>query len=206
VSLELVAGLQPDPRGRHGGDDLTRLHLDVPLRERLLGILPQLRLEHPEELRPGLDEDHPRVLRLHVRIVLREVAPVELCEGAGRLDAGRPAADHDHVESTVLDQAWIAVCGLPALEQVVLEVDRMGKRVHREGVIGCAGGAEVVDLGAEAENKKVVRDRRDLVELDPLLLEVDRGHLRLVDRGVVVAREQVAQRVSDRGRLEQAGR
>ena len=71
-----------------------------------------------------------------VRVVGGEVRAVELGDRAGRLDSGRPAADDDDVQRAVLDQARVAVGGLPALEQVVLEADRVRQRVHRERVLG----------------------------------------------------------------------
>ena len=81
----------------------------------------------------------------------------------------------------------------------------MGQGVHREGVLGRPLGAEEVDLGAEAEDEVVVGDRREPFEGDLACFEVDGRDTRLVDGRVAVALEQVAQRVSDRGRVEQAG-
>ena len=72
-------------------------------------------------------------------------------------------------------------------------------------MLGSAGGAEVVDLGAEAEHEVVVGDRRDLLELDSPRVEVDRGHACLVDRRVVVVCEQIAQGMPDSCLVEQPG-
>ena len=174
--------------------------------ERLRRVVAQLRLEHREELRARLDQGDARVVGAHVRVVAGEVPAVELGERARRLDAGRAAPDHDDVQGAVRDDARIPVGRLPALEQVILEPDRVREGVHREGVLGRALGAEEVDLGAEAEDEVVVGDRRQLGEADLPRIEVDGGHRVLVDRGVVVALEQVAQRVPDARRLEQARR
>ena len=142
---------------------------------------------------------------LDVSVVAGEVTAVELGDGACRLDSGRAPAHDDDVEGAVRDEARIAVRGLPPLEDVILEPDCVGERVHREGVLDRALGAEEVDLGAEAEDEVVVRDRRHALEADLPRFEVDPGHGRLVDRRVVVAREQVTQRVADSARVEQAG-
>ena len=77
----------------------------------------------------------------------------------------------------------------------------IGKRVLRG-----AFGAEEVDLGAEPENEIVVGERRHLRELHLALGEVDRRHRRLVDGGVVLVVDQVAERVSDGAGLQQTGR
>src|SRR5690348_9105200 len=206
MRLQLLARLERYARGLDRLDRLAGQHLHVAVDECLLGVLAELRLEHPEELGAGLDEDYPRVLGLDVSVVLREVSAIELGERAGRLDARGPSPDDDDVQRAVLDQARIAVGRLPALEDVVLEPDRVRQRVHRERMLGRSRGAEVVDLGADSEHEVVVGDRFDLVELDRLRAEIDPAHVRLVDDRVVVAREQVAQRVPDCGLLEQTGR
>ena len=181
------------------------LDLDGAVGESLRRVLAQLRLEHREELGPGLDQGDPRVLFGDVAVVLGEVPAVELGDRAGGLDPGRPSADDDDVQGAVRDEARVPVGGLPALEQVILEADGVRQRVHREGVLRRPLGPEEVDLGAEAEDEVVVGDRREPVEGDLARVEVDRGDARLVDGRVVLALEQVAERVSDRGRLEQAG-
>ena len=155
---------------------------------------------------PGLDEDHARLILRDLRVVLGEIRTVELGDRAGGLDPGRPPADDDDVQRAVLDEARVAVGGLPALEQVVLEADGVRQRVHRERVLGGALGPEEVDLGAEPEDEVVVGDRREPVEADLPRVEVDPGHGRLVDGRVLLALDQVAERVTDRRRLEQAAR
>ena len=192
--------------GRHRGDGLAGLHLDVRARRAPSSCTRgSFGLNIAKSSGPASTRITLASLRLHARVVLREVAPVELGDRAGRLDPGRAAAHDDDVESAVLDQARVPVGGLPALEQVVLEVNRVRQRVHREGVLRRAGGAEEVDLGPETEDEVVVRDRRRSRRSSTVrCVEVDRGHPGLVDRHVAVALEQVAQRVPDGGRLEQA--
>ena len=129
---------------------------------------------------------------------------VELGDGSRRLDAGRPASDHDDVQRAVVDERAVLVRRLPALEDVVLEPDRVRQRVHRKRVLGGALRPEEVHLRPEGEDEEVVGDGRETVEADLLRLEVDRGDRRLVDRRVVLVLDEVAERVSDGRRLEEA--
>ena len=198
--------LSVDPRRRDGRDHRAGHHLDRALGQRLRRVLAQPRLEHREQLRPGLDQDHARLLLRERRIVAREHRPVELGDRPGGLHPGRSPADDDDVERAVVHQARVVVGGLPPLEQVILQATRVRQRVHRKRVLGRAVGPEEVDLGAEAEDEEVVGHRRELVEADLARVEVDADHRRLVDGRVVLPLEQVAKGVSDGRRLEQAGR
>ena len=65
---------------------------------------------------------------------------------------------------------------------------------------------EEVHLRPEGEDEEVVGDGRETVEADFLRLEVDPGDRRLVDRGVVLVLDEVAERVPHGRRLEQARR
>ena len=78
--------------------------------------------------------------------------------------------------------------------------------VYIGNACSAAPSAEEVDLRAEREDEVVVGQGRELVELDLARVEVDRGDRRLVDRGVVLVVEEVADRVADGRRLEQARR
>jgi hypothetical protein len=144
-------------------------------------------------------------LGVDVRVVLAKDL-VELGHGAGSLDPGRATADHDHVQRTVLDELRVAVRRLPALEHVILEPHRIRERVERKRVLGRPVHAEEVDLRAERENEVVVSLRRELVEADLARLQVDSSHPVLVDADVVLLVEEVADRMADRGLLEQARR
>ena len=92
------------------------------------------------------------------------------------------------------------------VEDVILEADRIGERVHRERMLGGAGGAEEVDLGAEREHEVVVGQRLHPVEPHLLLLQIDGGDVGLVDGDVGLVVEEIAQRMSDGRGLEQVGR
>ena len=181
-------------------------HLDRPFLERLLCVLAQVRLEHREDLVAGLDEDDAGLLLREVRIVRDEVRPVQLGQSSRRLDAGRSASDHDDRQRTVVDELAVLVRRLPALEDVVLELDRVRQRVHGKRVLVGALRPEEVHLRPEGEDEEVVGDGRETVEADFLRLEVDPGDRRLVDRGVVLVLDEVAERVPHGRRLEQACR
>ena len=71
-------------------------------------------------------------------------------------------------------------------------------------MLGRALDAEEVDLRAQPEDEVVVVERLELGELDAARVQVDRGHPVLVDARVVLAVEEVADRVADRRLLEQA--
>ncbi len=194
-----------------GATDATRApgdDLDAALLERLSRVRAEVRLEHPEDVRPSLDQDDPRLLLRDARVVPREVVAIELGDRAGAFHPGRPAADDDDVERAVLDQARVLVGRFPLPEHVLLQADRVGERVHREGVLGGALGPEERDLRAEPDHEEVVGQGRHVRERHLACLEVDRGHRRLVDGDVVlmVVVDEVADRVADGARLEEARR
>ena len=192
--------------GSTDGHQLADENLDAELLELLLRIVPQVLLEHREELGRGLDQDDPGFLLRHARVILGEALAVELDQRAGALDSRRPAAYDDDVERPVFHQRRIPVGRLPGAQDVLLEAHGVGQRVHRERVLGSAGRSEEGDLGSEGEHQVVVVERLHLGKLDLPRVEVDPGDGRLVDGGVRLLVEQVAERVPDDGRLEQVGR
>ena len=90
------------------------------------------------------------------RVVLREDVAVELGEGADALDAGRAAADDDHVERAVVDQrrdpcrppptARARACAGAARRRACTSGTRARRRPR----------AEEVDAGAEPDHEVVV--------------------------------------------------
>ena len=142
----------------------------------------------------------------HVRVVLAEDVRVELGHGTRRLDAGRAAADHDHVQRPVGDELRLAVGGLPALEDVILEPHSVRERVERERVLDRPVHAEVIDLRAEREHEVVVPLGLELFETHLARVQVDPRHAVLVDADVVLLVEEIADRMPDRGLVEQARR
>jgi hypothetical protein len=113
------------------------------------------------------------VLRVEIGIVLGEVASVELRQRTRALDACRSSADHDDMERTVLGQFRVLICRFPLAEDVFLDADRIGQRVHRKRVLWRAFGSEEIHLGAERQHEVVVRDRLHLGELRLALLQVN---------------------------------
>jgi hypothetical protein len=206
VRVEYLSGLEGDASRRHGGDRGVGPNVDRPLLERFDHVLPELRFEHREELRPGLDEDDARLLLRSVRVVLGELRAVELGDRSRRLDPRRAATDDDGVQGAVLDHARVVVCCLPPLDEVILELDGVRQRVHRERVLAGPFGAEEVHLGSEAKDEVVVLDRVDLVEAGLACVEVDGGDAGLMDGGVLLMPDEIAKRVTDGGGLEQARR
>jgi hypothetical protein len=86
---------------------------------------------------------------------------------------------------------------------VVLEPHRVGKRVERERVLCSAVDAEEVDLRPEREHEVVVGLRLELLEPRLARVEVHLHDPVLVDPRVVVALEEVADRVADRRLFQQ---
>ena len=66
--------------------------------------------------------------------------------------------------------------------------------------------AEELDHRAEREHEVVEADRVHVLELRRLLVEVDRGRARLVDRDVRLVVEEIAQRVRHDRRVDQTRR
>ena len=204
MRLEHLPRLEGDAGRCDRRDSLPRHHLDRSLREGFRRVGAKVRLEHREELRAGLDKNDASVVRRHVGIVLGQLRAVELRQRAGGLDAGRPAAHDDDVQRAVLHEARVLVHGIPSLEQVIPEAQRVRQRVHRVGVLGRAFCSEEVDFRPQSEHEVVVRQRLELLELHRPLLEIDTGDVGLVDGRVVVPVDEVAQRVPDDGGLDQA--
>ena len=87
---------------------------------------------------------------------------------------------------------------------MILEPHRIGQRVERERVLGRPLDTEEVDLGPEREDEVVVGHRLELVERHLACVQVDGGDVVLVDPGVVLIVEEVANGVADGRLLEQA--
>ncbi len=205
VGLDDLARLERDPRRLDRLDHLAQLHLDAAVLQGVLGVGPDVLLEHGQELRAGLDQDDARLVLGDPGVVLGEVAAVQLGQRPGALDARGPAADDDHVERPVGDERGVAVRRLPLPQDVVLHPHRVGERVHREAVLGRPLHPEELSPGAQGQDEVVVAQRRPVRERDLAPVQVDARHLGLVDRGVRVLVEQVAEGVADRGRLQQVG-
>ena len=67
-----------------------------------------------------------------------------------------------------------------------------------------ARAAEELNHGSEPDHEVVVLQRRHVRELHRAALEIDRRDGCLVDGGVLLMLEEIAQRMGDRGRLDQA--
>ena len=157
-------GGECDAGGRDGLHPFAGDDLDRPRFQRVARVFAEVRLEHREYLVARLDEDDARLLLGQLWVVLVEVLAVELGERSRCLDARWPASHHDDRQSSVVDEGIVLVGCLPAVEDVILEPDRVGQRVHRERVLGGALRSEEVHLGPEGEDEEVVRDRRETAE------------------------------------------
>ena len=73
-------------------------------------------------------------------------------------------------------------------------------------MLGSALGPEEVDLRSQRQNEVVVRQRLEFIELNRARREIDARDVCLVDGGVVLTVDEVAQRVPDDRGLDEAGR
>ena len=106
-----------------------------------------------------LDQHDPGPVHVEVVEVLLEHLVDQLDQGAGDLDAGRPAADHDEVEDAVVDQRGLAVGRLEQRQEVVPHPDGVLEAVEREGVLLGAVDAEVVGRRTSGDDQVVEGDR-----------------------------------------------
>ena len=80
-------------------------HLDPARAQRLEGVAPARRRERVQEVVLHLDQHDPGPAHVEGRVVLAEHHGEQLGERAGRLDAGRSAADDDEGEPAAIDLA-----------------------------------------------------------------------------------------------------
>ena len=83
------------------------------------------------------------------RLLVQRHPHATLPEGDRRGGACRTAADDHDVDDPIVQERGVPVGGFPLAQDVLLEADRVGERVHREGVLGSALGSEEVDLRTE---------------------------------------------------------
>ncbi len=80
-------------------------------------------------------------------------------EGSGCLHAGGAGADDHEVERPLVEPARVEIGVLEQAQDPVAEVLRVERRVQREGVLGRAGNAEEVRLGADGHDEMVAGER-----------------------------------------------
>ena len=186
MGVQHGAGCELHTRRLDGLDSFAEHDLDASILELVLGVLPDVGLEHREQRRPRLDEGQPRLVGGHRAVILREVAAVELAQCPDALDPGGTATDDDHIQGAVVDQRRIAVGRLPAPDEVRPEAQRILDGVERKGVLRGAVAAEELDDRAQPHHEIVVLQRRHVRELHLAAVEVDRRNRRLVDGRVLL--------------------
>ena len=163
--------------------------------QRLLRVAAEIRLEHREQRRAGLDQGQ------------RAPSPAGSRDSPSRSCCRYSSASAPTHSTPVGPPPTTTTFRAPSStsegsrsaashfrSDVLLQTDGVRERVHREAVLGRALGAEEVDGRAERDHEVVVGERRHLRELHLALLEVDRAHGGLVDGGVRLLLEEVAQR------------
>jgi len=151
--VELCSGCKLHARRLDRLDSRVEHDLHAPVSELVQRVFANVRLEHRKELWACLDEEQPRVFGRHTAVVLREIAPIQLAQGADALDACRAAADDDHVERSVLDERRVTVGRLPSLDEVRAEAERIFNRVQRKGVLRSTVAAEELDRSHRARER-----------------------------------------------------
>ena len=127
---------------------------------------------------------------MHVEVVevLLEHLVDQLDQGAGDLDAGGPATDHDEVEHPVVDQRGLAVGRLEEGQEVVAHPDGVLEAVEREGVLLGAVDAEVVGRRTSGDDQVVEGHGALGGERDGVVVPVDADDVVLAEEHLLLAR------------------
>ena len=148
-----------DALGVDRRDGRAEPHSHAELLERALRGLRKGRVERREQARRRLDQDDARGARIDRAEVRRQRAVRELRDGAGHLDAGRPAADDDEIQQP---RALVRILlGLGLLEGEQDAAANVGRVI--DGLQPGRGGGPVVvtEIGvlrAGREDQVVERD------------------------------------------------
>src|SRR5665811_948745 len=115
-------------------------HVDVALLQRSAGIVTKIRMERGENVWAHLDKRDVDALRVELGVSRRHVVVAEFGERAGRLHAGRAAADDDDAEILVdvIDDRV-----LQTREHLVAHGQCLRTQVQRHRVILCTRDAEI---------------------------------------------------------------
>ena len=166
----------------------------------------QHRRKGRQHARPGLDQDDARLARIDVAEVVAQRHARQLGDGAGHLDAGRAAADHDEGEE--------AAAGLVALGRLGVLERRQDAAADVRGVVDLLQAGRhalpfvVAEIGvprAGREHQRVV-GQGAIVERDRAALLVDAVHLAQQHVHVGRAAQDGADRRRDLGRRQAGGR
>ena len=135
-----------------------------------------------------------------------ECVACQLGDGAGHLDAGRSAADDDaRQQCRLLGRVCPHLGALERDENPAADVGRILDLLQSGRELLPVIVAEVGMPGAGCQHKNVVGHIR-LPHLHHLALPVDAGDAAEDHAGIVLAREQVADRPGDVGRRQGSGR
>ena len=162
--------------------------------------------ERPQQHVAEVDEVHARrrdreVVELDGHRVADHVG-----ERAGRLDAGRAAADHDEVQRAAVEQRGVAVGSLEQAEDPRAQARGVVVAVEREGVLLGARRAEEVRDRAGGHDDRIAGQGLSLGHRHGSPGGVDGGDVAELDVDVRVLPEQLAHLEHDVARGDLAGR
>jgi hypothetical protein len=171
--LLLAAGLEADALVVDRGDARVQPHLDVPLLERPLARLGQLRWIRAEHPIAALEQHHLDLGRIDRAEVVGQRVEADLAERAGQLDARRATADDDERQPLALrDRIRLALGRFVRGEDPLADLEGVVDRLEaRRDLVPRV--AEVRMRRAGGEDQVVVLEHA-VVELDPLRGDVDR--------------------------------
>ncbi len=198
-------GIDPDDRAVEHRRDPERAQL-------LLGARREARGERRKDAVAGLDEQDPRLARVHRAVLVREHVVSELGNLPGHLDAGRAGADDDEGEPRLAERVvGLLLRRLEGEQDRVAEVQRPFERLQLGRVLGPVVVTEVRVAGAAADDEDVVRQGalaavRQVGHRDGARVEVEAGHLAEDDVRVLLPVQGAPQRERDFRRRERAGR
>jgi len=191
----------------HRGDRCPQPHVDAELLECALCVVRHLGLEVGKHPRAGFDQHHARIFGTEIAEVAAQRDARQLDHRAGKLHAGRAAANNDESQQVLPPRRIGLELGLLERHQ---EPAAHRRRIFQRLEPGCIGlPVAVSEIGvprAGSENQIVVRDLGAVGERHLFLVAID-GHDVTHQRAHVVPLvDEVADRPGDLGRRQRRGR
>ena len=182
----------PDDAGLDRGDSRARPHRDAKFLERATREARERRYVRRENIRPALNQNHPRSFRVNTAEIMGKGVPGDLRYSTCKLHASRPAADDDEGQEPALDGPITFSFGtfksdqdlLPHFDGVFHRLE--AGRVGRPFVV-----AEIRGLRTGRKNQVVVADFT-VGELDDFALHVHGGGFRKPDIDVALPSQDPA--------------
>jgi hypothetical protein len=179
------------------GDRDTEMDLDALARQHLRHVAVRRVRERPEQRVAQVDDVDSGPGDVEVLILDGHRLVDEVGQGAGRLDAGRPATDDHEVQGAAVDQAWILVRRLEDTDHSGAQALRVRERVQRKRMVRRPGRVEEVGDRSRRQDHRVAPVVGAVRRGDGVRHGVDRHDLRHLHVDVRMAAEELSQREGD---------